>query len=41
VRDLLAAEPATMHFEIERAGRIWTTEVDLQLPTESDGDASL
>ncbi len=41
VRTLLAAEPAAIHFEIETAGRVRTVGVDMQVPTEPDGDATL
>ncbi len=41
VLELLAAEPAGLQFEVETAGRVRTVAVDLRLPTEADGDASL
>jgi hypothetical protein len=41
VRDLLAAETPTLQFEVETAGHIRTVDVDLQLPTSPNGDATL
>jgi hypothetical protein len=41
VRDRLDREAAELQFEAERAGRIRTIAVDMRLPAEDDGDASL
>jgi hypothetical protein len=41
VRQRLAGEPASLQFEIETAGHIRSVGVDLRLPTQPDGDASL
>ena len=41
VRELLATEPAALQFEVETAGHIRTVGVDMELPTEPDGDATL
>jgi hypothetical protein len=41
VRELLAASPDAVQFEVETAGHIRTVDVDLRLPTAAAGDASL
>lgn len=41
VRKELAERRETLQFEVETAGRIRTVDVDLRLPTEAEGDATL
>jgi hypothetical protein len=41
VQELLAADPAKLQFEVETAGRIRAIDVDLRLPSEDAGDATL